>query len=201
MRLFVTRRLPLDVAAVAGPGIEVEIFPHDRSVTRAELLAGVREADGLVTLLGEAVDGALLAAAPRLRVVANVAVGLDNVDLAACAARGVAVTHTPGVLTAATADLTWALILAVARRLREGDALVRQGAFHGFSPTLLLGLELEGATLGIVGFGRIGQAVAKRARGFGMRVIFSSPSPVAEAVSAPLQAGRLSGAGLDVYER
>ena len=192
MRLFVARSLPIDAAAVAGAGIEVSVFPHDRAPSRDELVAAAREADGLVTLLSDAVDAALLEAAPRLRVVANVAVGLDNVDRAACAARGVAVCHTPDVVSAATADLTWALILAVARRLREGDRLVREGGFHGFSPTLLLGLELEGARLGVVGFGRIGQAVARRALGFGMEVVFASRSPVPLAVTGPLQARQAS---------
>jgi glyoxylate reductase len=183
MRLFVTRPLPLDAAAAAGPDIEVTVFPHDRAPTRAELLEGARGQGALVTLLSEKVDAALLDALPDLRVVANVAVGLDNIDLAACAARSVLVTHTPDVLTAATADLAWALILAVARRVLEGDALVRAGGFRGFSPTLLLGLELSGATLGLFGYGRIAQAVARRARAFEMDVLFTSRSPAPGAVA------------------
>ncbi len=253
MRLFVTRPLPLDPRALAGPAIDVAVFAHDRAPTRAELLEGARGAAGLVALLSDAVDGALLDALPGLRVVSNVAVGLDNIDVAACKARGVVVTHTPDALTAATADLTLALILAVARRVLEGDRLVRAGHFHGWSPTLLLGLELSGATLGLFGHGRIARAVEARARAFGMNVVFCSRSqpgsvsldellersdvlsihcpltpetrhaigapqlarmkpsailvntargPVLDeaALGAALAAGRLAGAGLDVYE-
>ena len=191
MRLFVSRQLPLDCAAAAGPGIEVEVFPHDRAPTRAELLAAAKDADGLVTLLSEGVDRELLDASPRLRAVANVAVGLDNVDVAACAARGIAVTHTPDVLTDATADLAFALILAVGRRVLEGDRLVRTGGWTGFSPTLLLGKDLTGRTLGVLGFGRIGQAVARRGRGFGMDILYSNRSAVPPAVELALGASRV----------
>jgi glyoxylate reductase len=192
MRLFVARRLSIDPAPVAGPGIDVRVFEPDRAPTRAELFEAAREADGLVTLLSERVDGALIDAAPRVRVVANHAVGLDNIDLAACAARGVVVTHTPDVLTDATADLTWALILAVARRVLEGHQMVDAGGFTGWSPTMLLGKELAGATLGIVGFGRIGQAVARRGLGFGMRVAYAARSAAPAAVERELQARRVA---------
>jgi glyoxylate reductase len=192
MKLFVTRRLSIDPAAVAGPGIEVEVFPQDRAPSRDELRDAARRSDGLVTLLSDAIDGELLDAAPGLRVVSNHAVGLDNVDLRACAARGVMVTHTPDVLTDATADLTWALILAVARRVVESDAFLRAGQFKVWSPTMLLGKELAGCTLGIVGFGRIGQAVARRSLGFGMRVVYQSRSPAPDAIERALQARRVS---------
>ena len=138
---------------------------------RAAWLAELGTADALVCLLGDRVDAAVLDAAPRLRVVANYAVGYDNVDVAAAAARGVVVANTPDVLTEATADFTWALLLACARRLGEGERLVRAGAWTGWTPTLLLGAELAGATLGIIGLGRIGRAVARRAAAFGMAVI------------------------------
>ena len=141
---------------------------------RDELLARVSRADGVVALLTEKVDAELLARAPALKVVANHAVGVDNVDVAACTARGVWVTNTPDAVTESTADLTWALILAVARRVREGERLIREGSFRAWAPTMLLGLELNGATLGIVGLGRIGKAVARRAAGFGMQVIHTS---------------------------
>jgi glyoxylate reductase len=192
MQLYVTRALPIDVAAAAGGDIHITLFPHDRAPTREELLEGARAADGLVTLLSDAVDESLLAQLPRIRVVANVAVGLDNIDRAACARRSVQVTHTPEALTAATADLTWALILAAARRVVEGDKLVRAGRFHGWSPTMLLGKELSAATLGVFGFGRIGQAVARRARGFEMNVLFSNRSPVPEAVARATGAAPVS---------
>lgn len=130
---------------------------------------------GIVPLLSRRIGRAELDRLPRLRVVANCAVGLDNVDLAACAARGVVVTHTPDVLTNATADLTWALVLAVTRRLREGQRLVEEGRWTGWDPRQLLGLELSGATLGIVGAGRIGRAVGRRAPAFGLRVCYADP--------------------------
>src|SRR5689334_10982422 len=133
-------------------------------IPRATLLRLVATADALVCLLTERVDAEVLAAAPRLRVVANCAVGYDNVDLAAAAARGVVVTNTPDVLTETCADLAWALLLAAARRVAEGDRFVRAGRWHGWSPDLLLGRDVHGATLGLVGLGRIGSAVARRAR-------------------------------------
>ena len=131
----------------------------------------VRTAEALITLLSVPVGASLLDAAPNLKIVANYATGVDNVDRAAAAARNVVVTHTPGVLTDATADLTMTLLLALARRLREGDRLVRAGGFAGWRPDLLLGIELKGKTLGIAGPGRIGRAVARRARAFGMNVV------------------------------
>lgn len=158
------------------PGVEVDVFEKDRPPSRQELLARAHGADGLVTLLSERIDAQLLDALPSVRVVANVAVGYDNVDLRACAERGVWVTHTPGVLTEATADLAFTLLLAVARRVREGERLVRSGGFHGWSPTMLLGLELGGLTLGIYGYGRIGRAVGRRAEAFGMQVLGCSRS-------------------------
>jgi glyoxylate reductase len=129
------------------------------------------DADGLVPTPREKVTDALLVLAPRLRVVANCAVGTDNVDLAACARRGVVVTNTPGVLTDATADLAWLLLLAVTRRLREGEALLRSGTWTGWKPLELLGTGLAGKTIGIWGMGRIGGAVARRAEAFGMKVL------------------------------
>lgn len=146
------------------------------SFLRGDLLQAARRSDALVTLLTDRVDRAVLEAGPRLRIVANVAVGVDNIDVAAATRRGILVTNTPGVLTESTADLTWALILAVARRVIEGDALVRAGHFRGWDFDLLRGMELRGKTLGIVGSGRIGRAVARRARGFGMRVLMRSRS-------------------------
>ncbi len=131
----------------------------------------------IVPLLSRRIGPAELAGLPRLRIVANCAVGLDNVDLAACAARGVVVTNTPDVLTDATADLTLALVLAAARRLKEGADLIDRGAWTGWDPRLLLGLELSGATLGIVGAGRIGRAVGLRARAFGMRLCYAARAP------------------------
>ncbi|GAC1346047.1 MAG: D-glycerate dehydrogenase [Myxococcales bacterium] len=176
-RILVTRKLAVEprafLEARLGPDCVVEVHDLETQLPRADLLARVAPAHALVATLMDRVDPELLAAAPLLRVVANHAVGVDNVDLRACAARGVAVTNTPDVLTDATADLAFALLLAVARRLREGEKLLREGRFVGWAPTMLLGLELRSATLGLFGFGRIGQAMARRALGFGMRVVYA----------------------------
>jgi glyoxylate reductase len=142
----------------------------------SDLAAFIGAADAAITLLADRVDVVVFERCPRLRVLANYAVGHNNVDLDAARAAGVWVTNTPDVLTEATADLTWALILAVARRVVEGDALVRAGRFSGWRPELLLGSGLQGKTLGVVGLGRIGRAVARRAAGFGMHVCAYSPS-------------------------
>jgi len=146
------------------------------SFLRGSLLQAARRSDALVTLLTDRVDRTVLEAGKGLRIVANVAVGVDNIDIATATRLGILVTNTPGVLTEATADLTWSLILAVARRVVEGDALVRSGRFRGWDFDLLRGMELRGKTLGIVGAGRIGRAVAHRARGFGMKVLSHSRS-------------------------
>jgi glyoxylate reductase len=164
-----------------------EVVGGDRRLGRDELLAAVGGADGLICLLSDRIDEELLARAPRLRVVANHAVGVDNVDRAACARRGIVLANTPDVLTDATADLTFALLLAVARRVVEGDALVRSGGWTGWEPGQLLGADLAGRTLGIVGLGRIGQAVARRAAGFGMRVVWTGRGvgvPLAELLAS-----------------
>ena len=180
LRLFVARRLAADPAAFVHPAtpppIEIDQWDEERPIPRAELLRRVAPAEGIVATLSDRIDSELLAAAPRLRVVANHAVGYDNVDVAACTARRVHVCNTPDVLTDATADLTFALILAVARRLREGERTVREGRWQYWAPTMLLGLELRSAVLGIVGYGRIGKAVAARAHGFGMEVVWSGGS-------------------------
>ncbi len=174
-RVLVTRRLPSEAALArlqAEPGLTVELWPEERPPTAKELAGRAATCVGMLTMLTERVDSALLAGCPELRVVANMAVGYDNVDVAAASARGVLVTNTPGVLTEATADLALALILAAARRLPEGAAAVREGRWGPWNPGWLLGRELHGATLGIVGPGRIGAAVARRAQGFGMRVLY-----------------------------
>jgi glyoxylate reductase len=173
-RVLITRRLALAPDSVLGAGIEIDQHDSEDALERRELLRRVREVSALLAVLGDRVDRELLDAAPRLRIVANHAVGYDNVDVPACTARAVWVTNTPDVLTDATADLTWALILALARRVREGERLLRAGEFRGWAPTMLLGRELRGRTLGVLGYGRIGRAVARRAEGFGMRVLFTA---------------------------
>jgi glyoxylate reductase len=150
------------------------------------------DADALLCLLTDRVDAALLERAPRLRVVANAVVGYEHVDLAACAARGIAVTHTPDVLTEATADLAWALILATVRQLPQAERSLRAGEFHGWGFWDYLGGDLVGATLGIYGMGRIGRAVARRAGGFRMRVIYHSRTPLDAEEEAALGVHRVS---------
>jgi glyoxylate reductase len=189
-RVLITRRLALAPRRVLGAGIEVDQHDEETLMERAPLLRRVHEVSALLCGPGDRIDKEVLEAAPRLRIVANHAVGYDNVDVPACTARGVWVTNTPDVLTDATADLTWSLILAVARRVVEGDRLVRSGRFSGWKPDLLLGVGLQGKTLGIVGMGRIGRAVARRAVGFGMAVCYQTAevdSPVGAAEAERVQ--------------
>jgi len=183
-RIVRTSALPVDLRALIG---DVDVIgPDAGSVPIARLAGELATADALVTLLTERIDAALLDAAPRLRVVANVAVGYDNVDVAAATARGVCVANTPDVLTEATADLAFALALTAARRLGEGERLVRAGRWTGWALDQLLGVDVWGRTLGLVGLGRIGLAMARRGRGFGMDVIYAAPreAPGADDVGA-----------------
>jgi glyoxylate reductase len=171
-RAYVTRPLPPPATTpLVDAGLVVDQQVEDRPATRAELLDHLGEADALLCMLTERIDVEALAAAPRLRVVANLAVGFDNVDVAAATEAGVVVTNTPDVLTEATADLTWTLILAASRRAGEAERLVREG-WRGWGPSQLLGQPVWGRTLGIVGMGKIGAAVARRARGFEMPVVY-----------------------------
>ncbi len=172
-RCFVTRRLPGDALQRLGLEHEVDVWEEAQPPSRAELLERARDADALLPQLTEKVDVELLDSCPRLVAVADYSVGFDNVDLAAATERGIPVGNTPGVLTEATADLTWALMLSAARRLPEAEKDVRTGTW-GWEPSFLLGHDMQGATLGIVGMGRIGSAVARRASGFGMEVIHNS---------------------------
>lgn len=170
-RCFVTRRLPGRALDRLAAEHEVDVWREPRPPSPDELRGRVAEAEGLLCLLTDRVDAEVLAAAPRLRVISNYAVGVDNVDLEAARARGVPVGNTPDVLTETTADLAWALMLASARRLPDGIAAVRDGEWVTWEPGWLLGRDVHGATLGIVGPGRIGRAVARRAEGFGMQVL------------------------------
>jgi glyoxylate reductase len=173
-RLFLTRRIPEPGMSMIHEVFTVAGGEEDRPLARDLLLRGVVGADAVLCLLTETVDAAVMdAARPGLRVISNMAVGVDNIDVAAATARGILVTNTPDVLTDATADLAWALILSVVRRVVEGDRMVREGRFEPWSPFMLLGRAVAGATLGIVGMGRIGQAVARRALGWDMRVLYT----------------------------
>jgi glyoxylate reductase len=170
--LLISRHLPETALALARAGASVRLPAVDRRLEQDEFLAHLQDADGLVCLLTDAVDETLLAGAPRLRVVANVAVGYNNIDVLAATRRRIVVTNTPGVLTETTADFTWALLLATARRVAEADAFTRAGRFTEWGLMLLLGGDVHGKTLGILGLGRIGRAVARRAQGFAMRVLY-----------------------------
>jgi glyoxylate reductase len=170
-RVFVSRELPGDAVGRLSAEHEVEVWPGSLPPSREELEAGVVNAEGLLSMLTDRVDAELLEGAPELRAVANYAVGTDNIDLDAATARGIPVGNTPDVLTGATADLALALMLAVMRRVPEGERMVRAGEWATWNPQTLLGRDLHGATVLIVGAGRIGSAVATRLEGFGARVI------------------------------
>ena len=188
-RVFVSRQIPTDGLNSIRAAADAAIWPDELPPPRAELLGAVAGCDGILTLLTDRVDDELLdAAGPQLRVVSNYAVGFDNVDVAACTRRGIPVGNTPGVLTETTADLAFALLMAAARRVAEGDRYVRAGRWKTWGPLLLLGPDIHGATLGIVGFGRIGQAVARRAQGFGMTILFHDVAELPAEVTAPLGA-------------
>jgi len=171
-RVLITRRLPFPALdRLAAAGHDLDVWPGELPPPPDRLRELARDAEGLLCLLTDRVDDALLDAAPRLRAIAVMAVGTDNVDLEACRRRGIPVGSTPGVLTEATADLAFALLLAAARRLLEAAAAIPAGKWRTWEPAAHLGADVHGATLGIVGYGRIGQAVARRAQGFDMRIV------------------------------
>jgi len=182
-KVYVTRQLPQSALDRLNGEVDWSVNPDDRVLERSELLEAVADVDGLLCLLTDSIDAELLDAAPNLKVVANYAVGYNNIDVDAANERGVLVTNTPGVLTETTADLTWALLMSIARRVVEGDSFMRAGKYVGWAPMLLLGCDVYGKTLGIVGIGQIGQAVARRAMGFDMKVLYTDMfalPPVAE---------------------
>ncbi len=174
--VFVTRALPFPALERLREAHDVEEWPGDMPPGAADLLARTRDAEGLLTLITDRVDAELLDGSPRLKAIANMGVGTDNIDVEAAKERGIPVGNTPDVLTDATADLAFALLLALARRIVPGAEKVRGGEWHTWEPAADLGADLAGAVLGIVGWGRIGQAVARRAEGFGMEVVHSSRS-------------------------
>jgi glyoxylate reductase len=171
--ILVTRRLPQAVMDDLADHFTLEENPFDRTLTREELLQRIKGRDGLLSLLTDRIDHPVMeAAGPQLKIIANYAVGFNNIDLAAASARGILVSNTPGVLTDTTADLTMTLVLAAARRLVEGDRFARAGRFKEWAPLLFLGADVHHKTLGIFGLGRIGSAVARRAQGFDMRILY-----------------------------
>jgi glyoxylate reductase len=179
-RVLATRPLFPAAQQILNAGCDVEYWTKPERISKDELLQRVKDKEGLVCLLTEKVNEELLRAAPKLRIAANVAVGFDNIDVPACTKRGVVATNTPGVLDETTADFAWALLMAVARRIGEGEQLARSGNWKGWDLDQLVGTDVWGKTLGLVGFGRIGRAVARRAAGFQMKVIYS------DALRAPL---------------
>lgn len=173
LKVFVTRQLPASLDRLRQIA-DVEIWPERLPPSYELLLEKVRKVDGLLCLLTDRLDCQAISQASALKVISQMAVGFDNIDIAAATARNIPVGNTPGVLTEATADFTWALLMAAARRVVEGDRFTRAGEWRTWEPDLLLGQNVAGATLGIVGLGRIGQAVARRAKGFDMRVVYVS---------------------------
>jgi len=178
-KVYATHQLFEEARQILDATCDVEYWANEERPPREEVLRRVKDKEGLICLLTEKVNDELLRAAPKLRIAANVAVGYDNMDVDACTKRGVVATHTPGVLDETTADFAWALMMAVARRLAEGEQLARSGNWKGWNLDQLVGTDVWGKTLGIVGFGRIGRAMARRAMGFNMKVIYT------DAVKAP----------------
>ncbi len=175
-KVFVARLIPEAGLDLLKPKCDLDVWQDELPPSRAALLEHVKGCQGLLSLLTDKVDAELLDAAPDLKVVSNYAVGYDNIDVAACTARKIVVCNTPGVLSETTADLAWALLMAAARRISEGADYVRAGKWRTWGPRLLLGWDVHHATLGIIGLGRIGFEVAKRARGFDMRVLYYNRS-------------------------
>ena len=171
-RLLITRRIPDEALALLKPHFEIDHYNKPSPIPRKDLLKRIKDKDALFCILTEKVDKELLDAAPKLKAVTTYSVGFDHIDIKSCTERGIPVTHTPGVLTETCADFTWALILAAARRIPEGDKFMRAGKYKAWDPLMMLGTDVYGKTLGIVGFGRIGQAVARRAQGFSMKILY-----------------------------
>ncbi len=183
-KILATRPLFPAAQQILNGSCEVDYWTRPERISKEELFRRITDKEGLVCLLNDKVNEELLAAAPKLRIAANVAVGYDNIAVADCTKRGVAATNTPGVLDETTADFAWTLLMAVARRLPEGEALARSGEWKGWDLDQLVGADVWGKTLGVVGFGRIGRAMARRASGFQMKVIYY------DAVRAPLDIER-----------
>ena len=177
MKVFVTRKLPeKGLKILYDECDEVEVYPHDRIPSKEEIIEGLKGKDGLLCLLTDRIDRDVISSNPKLRAISNYAAGYDNIDVDEATKRGIVVTNTPDVLTNATAELAWALLFAVARRVVEGDKFTREGRFRGWAPMLLLGKELRGKTLGVIGAGRIGTAFALKAKCFDMKVLYYSRS-------------------------
>lgn len=173
-KIFLTRSLTPVAMERLKQEFDLSYNSEDRVLTKDEIISGIKEVDGVLCLLTDTIDQAVMESNPNLKIISNYAVGFNNIDIAQATKRGIPVGYTPDTLTETTADLTWALILATARRIVESDHFLREGLFKGWGPNLLLGTDVYGKTLGIVGMGRIGQAVARRAQGFNMPVLYTS---------------------------
>lgn len=176
-KVLVTRRIPEEGLVMLADRCDIDMNPHDRPMNRSELLSAVAGKDGVLCLLTDKIDAELFDAAPTVRGYANYAVGYDNMDVAEATRRKIPLSNTPDVLTDATADMAWALLFATARRVVESDSLMRSGSWKGWGPLQFIGGDIFGATLGIVGAGRIGAAMAARSKGFNMRVVYSDARP------------------------
>jgi glyoxylate reductase len=194
--ILISRILPEEAVARARSRAVVDLHEADKPLGRTELIARLKGRQGLVCLITDVIDAPLLAACPDLKVVANVAVGFNNIDVAEATKRGVVITNTPDVLTETTADFAWTLLMATARRVVEADRYVREGKFTQWEFMLLLGGDIHGKTLGIIGFGRIGRAMARRARGFDMRVLYQDAVAADPATERELRATRTDTATL-----
>jgi glyoxylate reductase len=180
-KAYITRRIPQEAIDIVAAACDYAIWDHeDQPAPRELLLREAAASDGVLALLSDRIDAEFLDAAPRCRVVADMAVGYDNADVPELTRRGVLLTNTPGVLTETTADLAWALLMAAGRRIVEGHKLIEAGGWTSWSPMFMVGQDIHGATLGIVGAGRIGGTIARRAAGFGMRVIYHNRRPAPE---------------------
>jgi glyoxylate reductase len=179
-KVFVSRVIPQAALEILQEHVALEINSEDKPLTKPELISRIQGKEGLVCLLTDEIDDEVLGSSPSLRVVSNVAVGFNNIDIEAATRRKIAVTNTPGVLDETTADFTWALLMATARRVVEADRYARAGKYRGWGIMLMLGHDVYGKTLGICGMGRIGKAVARRARGFGMKILYADVQRIGE---------------------
>ncbi len=179
-KILLTREIPGPAMERLKREADLEYVPEETKLTKEEIIDKIKDKDGVISMLDDPIDADVINAASKLRVISNYAVGFNNIDIKTATSKGVVVTNTPGILTNATADLAWALLMAASRRIVEGDKFLRAGRFHCWGPKLMLGYELTGKTLGIIGMGRIGSAVAKRAKGFDMHVVYYNRHRLAE---------------------
>lgn len=177
MKIFVTRKIPEPGLDLLKKHHEIEVFPHNRIPTKEEIIKGLKGKDGLLCLLTDTIDVDVINSGPKLRMIASYAVGYNNIDVKAATKRGIPVSNTPGVLTDATAEMAWALLFAVSRRIVEADKFARMGKFIGWGPMLMLGQDVANKTLGIIGAGRIGTAVALKSKGYNMNILYVSGHP------------------------